>query len=120
MLAEYDEDFYKGMPCVTKNSYGKGMAYYIGFRDEGDFLDDFYNKLITALGIKKVMENLPDGVVAVSRENEKNEYIFLQNFGENTAEIESGYENMLERTRISGNKTVLSPYETAVLKRKKE
>ena len=117
VIAEYDEDFYKGMPCVTKNRYGKGTAYYIGFRDEGDFIADFYNKLISEIGIERVMENLPDEIVAVSRENENGEYIFLQNFSNKTVEIESKYKNMLKRTNIKGNKIILSPYETAILKR---
>ena len=105
------------MPCVTKNRYGKGTAYYIGFRDEGDFLEDFYNKLISEMGIEKVMENLPDEVVAVSRANESDEFIFVQNFSNKTAEISSKYKNILARTNVKDNKTILSPYETAVFKR---
>ena len=117
VLCEYDEDFYKGMPCVTKNNYGNGTAYYIGFRDEGDFIEEFYDNLINEMGIKKVMDKLPDEVVAVSRANENGEYIFLQNFSKNTVEIAEKYESMLERTQIKDNKIILSPYETAILKK---
>ena len=30
ILAEYGENFYKGIPVVTRNQYGKGKAYYVG------------------------------------------------------------------------------------------
>ena len=69
------------------------------------------------MGIKKVMDKLPDEVVAVSRANENGEYIFLQNFSKNTVEIAEKYESMLERTQIKDNKIILSPYETAILKK---
>jgi len=42
ILATYQEDFYKDMPALTCNDYGKGKAYYIAFRDTGKFTEDFY------------------------------------------------------------------------------
>lgn len=37
------------MPAVTVNQYGKGKAYYIAFRDTGEFTDSFYALLIEKL-----------------------------------------------------------------------
>lgn len=42
VLATYKDDFYAGRPALTVNSFGKGKAYYIAFRNNGDFLDDCY------------------------------------------------------------------------------
>ena len=33
-LGTYEKDFYKGMPAVTRNTYGKGAVYYVGTRLE--------------------------------------------------------------------------------------
>ena len=41
VLAVYKDDFYAGRPALTVNSYGKGKAYYIAFRNNDDFLVDF-------------------------------------------------------------------------------
>ena len=49
VIARYNSDFFSGMPCATVNSFGKGRAYYIAFRDTGEFLDDFYETLIKKL-----------------------------------------------------------------------
>lgn len=51
ILGTYESDFYAGSPAVTKNSYGKGAAYYCAFRSDGDFADDFCANLIAACGV---------------------------------------------------------------------
>ena len=43
VLATYEEDFYAGMPVLTKKRYGAGTAYYVAVRS-GDAL--FYEALI--------------------------------------------------------------------------
>ena len=40
-LAEYESDYYKGTPAVTKHAYGKGTAYYIGFTPSYEFMEEF-------------------------------------------------------------------------------
>ncbi|WP_436635875.1 beta-galactosidase trimerization domain-containing protein, partial [Latilactobacillus sakei] len=51
-IGTYENDFYKGTPALTKNSFGKGIAYYQACRLEDDFLDDFYAKITRKLGLK--------------------------------------------------------------------
>jgi len=52
-LAEYTEGWPgdKGYSGVTKNSYGKGMAYYVGFSAKGNFYDDLISSLLERNGI---------------------------------------------------------------------
>ena len=62
---------------------------------------------------------LPKETVAVSRRDDDNEYIFVQNFSENEVIFNKEYGDvMLSRTRAEGGKIVLSPYETTILKRR--
>ena len=56
VLASYKEDYYKDMPCLTVNNFGKGKAYYIAARTGMDFNDDFYGKLIKDLGIESAVD----------------------------------------------------------------
>ena len=78
VLAVYEHDFYKGMPAVLKNKYGRGEAYYIAARGSGELLSDFYETLIKKLGISSY--ELPYGTTVQTREDEDKKYIFVQNY----------------------------------------
>ena len=43
VLAEYGEDFYAGLPCLTKHAFGAGQAYYLAAKPEQDGLDAIYS-----------------------------------------------------------------------------
>ena len=38
MCGVYGADFYKGTPCLTRNTMGKGQAWYVGSSPERRFL----------------------------------------------------------------------------------
>lgn len=81
VLATYKDDFYAGRPALTVNSFGKGKAYYIAFRNNGDFLDDFYGALIRDLNLKRVIDtDLPQGVTAQMRTDGERVFVFILNF----------------------------------------
>ncbi|HAU84513.1 MAG TPA: beta-galactosidase [Lachnospiraceae bacterium] len=80
-LAEYKEDFYKGMPVITKNSYGSGYAYYVGTRSDESFYHDFIKRLCLEKQIKPEAD-VPEGIEAVSRKTEEHCYLFLLNHTE--------------------------------------
>lgn len=89
--ARYSSDFYAGRPALTLNSFGQGKAYYIAFRNDTDFLQDFYKKLISELQLKKALESeLPEGVTVQLRTDGSKEYIFIQNYTTNEQKIELG------------------------------
>ena len=44
--AIYEKDFYKGLPVLTRHTYGKGTAWYLAADPEDGFLDDFYAELL--------------------------------------------------------------------------
>lgn len=85
-LAEYQEDFYAGLPVITCNSFGEGQAYYVGTRSE----EGFYDKLIAGIcegqRIHPVAET-PSAVEATERYRDKERYLFLLNHGDKTEKI---------------------------------
>lgn len=90
VLGTYEEDFYKGMPALLKNSYKAGTAYYIGCRDTGELTDKLYEKLLHDLEIRTY--DLPEGVTITSRE----QYLFVQNFNDYavTVTLSGSYRNV--------------------------
>lgn len=91
VLANYNSDFYAGRPALTVNKYEKGKAYYIAFRNDADFLTDFYNSLISDLNIRKVLDvNLPEGVTIQLRTDGEKEFVFILNFTNQKQKIEIG------------------------------
>ncbi len=98
----YAEDFYKGYPAVLKNKYGKGTAYYIGFRDDGAFLTDFYEHIIAEAGMKYTV--LPEGVSVHTRQSEEAVYTFVENYNgaEVNVELAGEYTDMETGESITG------------------
>lgn len=91
VLATYKDDFYAGRPALTRNKFGAGNAYYIAFRSREDFLRDFYNHLIEALEIPKVLPAaLPLGVTAQKRTDGQHDFIFIMNFNSDEQTVDIG------------------------------
>ena len=76
-LGTYQGEFYRGTPAVTVHACGKGTAYYVAFRPDRAFLDDFTARLIDECGLKSDLAAiLPNGVSARKR----GDLIFVMNF----------------------------------------
>lgn len=89
VLAVYREDYYAGLPVVTKNQYGKGSCYYLAAETEKDFLRAFYREIWTERKLDNVLHTtLPYGVTTASREGEDG-LIFVMNFLHTPVCIES-------------------------------
>ncbi|MDO5337827.1 MAG: beta-galactosidase [Eubacteriales bacterium] len=81
-LFTYGEDFYKGYPALTRNSYGRGNAWYVASDAENKFYEDFIERVIDQSSIQRpVMERIPEGLEITTRETERMRYIIYQNFG---------------------------------------
>ena len=119
VLAEYATDFYAGTPALTKNMYGKGTAYYIAFRDDGCFVDDFYGCLASDLDIlSNLPGNLPHGVTAHTREDGRNRFWFIENYNQEPCSVRLGDGAFWDMERgISATGTVtLEPFGIRILK----
>lgn len=106
VLGEYKQDFYAGMPAVTKNTFGKGTAYYAAFRNDGDFAADFCNMLIDEIGIAAdTAISADDGVT----NRKRGDHIFVMNFSdsEKSADLNGSYTNVI--TGEKADETVKIP-----------
>ena len=120
VLGSYDSAFYAGTPAVTRNAYGQGKAYYLATRPEMDFLRDFYGELVKELSIESALGcRLPEGVEAVTRENEEQRFLFLQNYSDAPIQltIPAGYRALTTGTDV--REKSLKAYDSAVLVQKK-
>lgn len=97
ILGEYEKDFYAGCPAVTVNSYGKGKAYYVAFRNDSSFAEDFLSQFdITPDADIK----LSDGVYLRKR----GELVFVMNFSdeERTVTLDKEYTDVIRDEKING------------------
>ena len=110
-LGTYTDSYVQGQPAVTVHSYGKGKAYYIAFKSDGDFLQDFYGELMPPC------YQLPEGVSLRTRESDTAKYLMLQNWNTEAVEVNLPFEaqDLLRDCKVSGS-VQLAGYETLVLK----
>lgn len=87
VLMTYGEDFYAGMPALTRNQYGEGQAYYVCADFEQSFYDELYRKIAADAGVERVITHIPNGVEVTTRENDQAVYVFVQNFNRGPVEI---------------------------------
>ncbi|MCZ8523666.1 MULTISPECIES: beta-galactosidase [Paenibacillus] len=78
VIAEYGEDFYKGMPVVTANRFGQGQAWYLASSPEPSFLQGLLQQLCRDKGIEPLLVT-PDGVEVSRRRKDGKDYYFLLN-----------------------------------------
>lgn len=113
-LLTYESDFYAGYPAFVRNRYGEGTAYYVC----ADFEESFYNDLCRKLAEEKKLFKydfaLPEGVYVNTRENNTHLFLFVQNYGTESADIKLPD----EWEQLLGTSTV-SRFETAVFKKAK-
>lgn len=105
ILGTYTSDFYSGEPAVTKNTYGKGNAYYAAFRNDEDFTDDFCEELIKEIGIKPDTEIKAEKDIIIRK---RGELIFIFNFTDEkqTVTLDKSYFDMLNEKEVSEKYTL--------------
>ncbi len=107
-LAVYGDDFYAGMPCVTKNAFGKGTAYYIGTQPEDAFLGDLMSAICESAGIEPVF-SADAGVEITRRVNEKGAAVFVLNHNQDAAQVRFGEKRLVDLLTgepVTGTRTV--------------
>jgi len=83
VLGTYTSDFYANGAAITKHTYGKGTAYFIGARTGADFLAKIYRDyLVESLNITQPPIQAPPGVSVQARIKEGKTYYFIINYTE--------------------------------------
>lgn len=115
IIGEYCEDFYKGMPAVTVNKYGKGKAYYIAADFEMDGYKALYNEWFKdVISADKVVET-PDNVSVTFRYSDNNTYAFVMNFNGEARQVKLPFDYEILSGEFEENN--IAPYGVVVLKK---
>jgi len=108
VCAVYGADFYKGMPCLTRNTVGKGQAWYVASSPERRFLHGLARVLAAGKGIEPVLRATP-GVEATRRRKGTETFLFVLNHNEEAVRIDLGprqLTDLLERKPVRGMVTL--------------
>lgn len=82
-IATFKSNYLTDMPASLFNKFGDGIAYYIGFRDTGEYLNHFYDDIT-----KSLPHYSPgDGVFSNTRYSDNYEYLILQNFNAESTNV---------------------------------
>lgn len=121
VLAVYENDIFgmpENMPCLTKNEFGRGTAYYIAAFAEQKFFADLLLSLAERLGIEPVLDTtLPDGVTAAARMAEGGEiFRFLMNWTRENKTVNLPFPLAdFESGKVYQNVITLQPYGARIL-----
>ncbi len=108
-LAVYENQFYKGLPVLTRNHVGDGLCYTLQARVETDCLTHVLGGLLKENGILPLMEGLPEGVTATARYGaDGSKYLFLMNSNREpvTLQAEGYWQRMEDGAEITGETTL--------------
>ncbi|WJM10350.1 beta-galactosidase [Paenibacillus sp. PK1-4R] len=89
VIAEYGDDFYKGMPVVTRNTFGQGEAWYVASDPDERFLDGLLGQLAAAKNVESLLET-PEGVEVSARTKDGKPYLFVMNHNATTQSYDLG------------------------------
>lgn len=103
ILATYKQDFYSETPAVTKNSYGRGKAYYTAFANTGDFFENFTDALISEHNITPDTGIKAEQGISIRK---RGNTIFVMNFADSEKQIvlDKEYKDIINGNVISGIK----------------
>ncbi|WP_419891970.1 beta-galactosidase [Paenibacillus xylanexedens] len=105
VIAEYGDDFYKGMPVVTRNTFGQGEAWYVASDPDERFLDGLLGQLAAAKNVKSLLET-PEGVEVSARTKDGKPYLFVMNHNATTQSYDLGTakaHDLLTNRELSGS-----------------
>lgn len=123
VVANYGADFYAGRPCLTRNAFGAGTAWYVAAHPEQRFLDDFHAGRVRELGLRRALDaDLPEGVTAQVRTDGERDYVFVMNFTSDTRRLhlrESGLVYAMSGEPVEAE-CRLAPYGVRVLVRNRQ
>ena len=104
LIGTYTGNFREGIGVISKNSYGKGTAYYLGTGLEPDLLKTLLKRVVEEGGVAGLPFAVPEGVeVLVRKYNHQNLYCIFNFCKEPAAvELERAYHDVLRGAAVDG------------------
>ena len=115
-LANYGTDYYAGLPVATRNTFGKGQAFYLGAELDAAGLAWLMDLVCVEAGVAPVAR-VPTGVEALRRSiGREKTWLFLLNHNGAQVEVplEAAGQNLLTGQPVTGAVT-LEPNGVAVV-----
>jgi beta-galactosidase len=119
-LGSYGGGFYKGSAALTVNDLGRGHAFYLACDASDLFLSAFYSSLCRESRLPRATgSDLPEGVCAQVRTNDRSEFLFLLNFTARVQRVSLGSRDFRDAQtgEKKQRKVSLQPYGFLVLER---
>jgi beta-galactosidase len=117
-LAEFAGDFYRGRPALTKNTVGRGAAYYVCATLGAEALRHFVRALCAELGLHAPLAAIPEGLQVRRRAGADGiDFLVVSNFADAPRMLELGrtYRDVLRDGAELGGRLELAPREVRVL-----
>ncbi|EFM09927.1 Beta-galactosidase [Paenibacillus curdlanolyticus YK9] len=89
IIAEYGQDFYAGMPAVTRNLFGQGEAWYVASSPEPAFLQGLLGEICEKRGILSILPS-KSGMETTRRTKNGQSYVFILNHNDTVQTVELG------------------------------
>ena len=99
-VAVYENGYSQGKPAITRNTYGKGYAYYFGTICNDKFTHEFIKNVMNEKGIKPLLSAEGEGLETVKR----GKYLFILNHSQENKMITlaRAYEDRLTHQKLRG------------------
>ncbi|MCH5262852.1 MAG: beta-galactosidase [Lachnospiraceae bacterium] len=116
-LSEYEQDFYAGMPALTRNTFGQGVAYYVATRSNADFYRTLIGEICEEAGIRPIMDT-PELIEVTKRSNANGTFMFFLNHDAKSHDIKlpcSGTDILTDTAYKDGDVMTLSAKGVAII-----
>lgn len=116
VLAEYGDDFYAGMPVLTRNHFGSGQAWYVASSPEASFLQGFLGEICKQHDIQP-LPGKQANIEVTRRDKDGTGYLFIMNHNAGPTVIDLGLEtgiNLLTGQTVSGQ-TEIAGYDVMIV-----
>ena len=116
-LSEYRQDFYAGMPVLTRNAFGKGISYYVATRSNADFYRTLIGEICEEADIRPIIDT-PNGIEVTRRRNTNGTFLFFLNHDTESHDIKlncSGTDILTDTAYAEGDTLMLAAKDVAII-----
>lgn len=105
VIASYKDPALENSAAITKNSFGKGTAWYIGTQLATKNQNELLKNILELVGLKPTYD-APAGVEVVRRSNSENSWLFVINHTINDFKIKINGYDLIAGVQIAGRHIV--------------